>query len=237
MGALRTRDHPPNGRPPAGCRPRSVAHGWRPCCGSGRDRANASFRAAVGSNARSADGETCWRQTLSATAYTGHDRSIHGRSASPRHRETPAAATGRSAAVTNRRPACRRPHHVAPGWSRACLVSGAAPARTPPRRRPMPGRRRGHHCGQSPAIPSTTVGRSAARSPVPTGRPRSRVRSPHAQPGSVDWLCAAAGSAGSRPIDAGIAGSGAASHPACVPSRGSHHRAATLPRSDPAVRR
>jgi hypothetical protein len=37
--------------PPAGCRPRSLARGRRPCCGSGRDRANASFRAAVGSDA------------------------------------------------------------------------------------------------------------------------------------------------------------------------------------------
>ncbi len=210
MDALRTRDHPPSVRPPAGCRPRSVARGWRPCSGSGRDRATASFRAAVGSNGQSADSGTCWRQTLSATACTGHGRSIHGRSTSPRHRETPAAATARSAAVTNHRPACRRP---------------------------TPGTHRGHHCGQSPAIPSTTVGRCAERSSAPTSRPRSRVRSPHAQPGSVDWLCAAAGSAGSLPIDASIAGSGAASHPACAPSRGSHHRAATLPKSDPAVRR
>ncbi len=179
---------------------------------------------------------TWWRQILSATAYTSHDRSTRERSASTCHRQTPAAATGRSAAATSRRRACRRPHPVVPGWRRACSVSVAAPVRTPLRRRPMPGRHRGHHCGQSPATPSTTAGRYARRSSLPTSRLQPRVRSPHALPGSDDRLCAAAGSAGYRPIHASNVGSSAASHPACAPSRGSRPHAATSPRSALAVR-
>jgi len=56
-----------------------------------------------GSDDRCADGGTCWRQTLSARAHTDRGRSIHERSASPRLRETPVAATGRSVAVTSGR--------------------------------------------------------------------------------------------------------------------------------------
>ena len=63
--------------------------------------------------------------------------------------------------------------------------SGAAPARTPPRPRPESGTRRGRRCGRSPAIPSTTGDRCAARSTVPTGRPRSHGKSPHDQSGAL----------------------------------------------------
>ena len=84
--ALRTRDLPPNVRPPHGCRPRRVARGWRRCAGSGRDRMSTSCRVAVESNACFADGGTCWRRTLSATACTHHGRSIRARPASPHHR-------------------------------------------------------------------------------------------------------------------------------------------------------
>ena len=65
----------------------------------------------------------------------------------------------------------------------------------------------------------------------------NRHGSPHARSGSDDRLCAAAGSAGYRPIHASSVGSSAASHPTCAPSRGSHPHAATSPRSALAVRR
>ena len=92
------------GRPPPGCRPGSAARGCRPCCGSGPDRASTACRAAVESDGHSADGETCWRRRHSATAWTHHGRSTRARPASPRHRDVPAAATGRSAAVTTSQP-------------------------------------------------------------------------------------------------------------------------------------
>ena len=137
-GALRTRDHPPSGRPPPGCRPRSAARGMetmfrirpRPC----EDRLPRGRQ----SGGHSANGETCWRRIHSATACTHRGRSTRARPASPRHRDTRAAATGRFAAVTNRHPAWRRPRPATRRSRPVCSVSGAGPARTRPRRPPVP---------------------------------------------------------------------------------------------------
>ena len=135
-----------------------------------RVRANASCRAAAGSDDRCADGGTWWRQTLSATAYTDHGRSIHERSASPRLRQTPVAATGRSVAVTNRRPVSR------PTTPRSCvLVAELARFRAP---RPLERGHVGDHCPVPIAatiagdLPRYRRGRSAN---APGDRPRRQA--------------------------------------------------------------
>jgi hypothetical protein len=154
----------------------------------------------------------------------------------PRHRNAPAAATGRSAVATNRHQVWRRPSPPTPHWRPACLLSDAAPSRTQQHRQPTPGTRRGHHCRRSPFTPSTT-GRSDQRSIAPPGLPRSHATFLHARPRSHDWPCAAAEPEGSHPTDAGTAGSEAAFRPACAPFPGSNHHGATSPTTDSAARR
>jgi hypothetical protein len=207
------------------------------CSGSGRGRTRTACPAVAVSNDHCADGETCWRQTPYVTAYTHHGRWIRARPACPRHRDAPAAATGRSAEATNRHQVWRRPSPPTPYSRPACSLSDAAPSGTQLHRRPAPGTRRDHHCGRSPVTPSTTAGRYDRRSFALSGLPRSRVRFLHAQPRPDDRPCAAAEREGSRPTDAGTAGSEAGFRPACAPFPGSNHHGATLRTTNSAARR
>ena len=174
---------------PAGCRPRSAARGWRPYSGSPRP-CGVLARVAVSALRDVEHGATLPRRHIQSLARSVGD--LHRRvtaSLLPSH--------WRSGAVTVR-PACRATPRSSGG--RSCLF----------RRRPAECRRvatspvrRAHHAG----ISRDAVTRSSIRraSPVLDSRPRSRGRSPHAQPGQLigsarrDWPV--------PPIDAPSAGS------------------------------
>ena len=86
-------------------------------------------------NDHRSDGETCCRRVPSATAV---HVTVDGFVRDPRHRNAPAAATGRSAVSTNRHQVWHRPSPPTPHSRPACSLSDAAPARTQPYRQPAP---------------------------------------------------------------------------------------------------
>jgi hypothetical protein len=130
---------------------REVVAGIGPFAVAGRfsapslDVKNSACLAAAGSGDHCAHGETCGRRTSSAMAYTHRGGWIRARPTWQGRRDAPAAATARSAVVTNRHRAWPRPAPPTRYRRPACSPSDGAPCQTPQHRQPARGTRDDHH--------------------------------------------------------------------------------------------